>query len=289
MRYVIAVGGNALKNSKVLNKLSAYIARLSGLGNEIVVTHGNGPQVGKLALHNDGNLALLTKETEAEIGSMIRKSIARANRKLGSSTKIVYTRVLVDKNDPNFKNPTKPIGRFYSRAEAEKLAERGFVMKPLLKGYRRVVASPKPLAILDVAEVRRLLKEAGIVIAAGGGGIAVARSGNRLRYMDAVIDKDLASSLLAVKLRADRFVILTDVDGVVLGYHTGRSRLLRRVSAPALMAYAITEHFEAGSMLPKVMACIGFVRRTHGRAAIGNLNKADRVLSLRDATVVTPG
>jgi carbamate kinase len=287
VRYVVAVGGNALKNGRVLNKLSASIVSLAKSGNELVITHGNGPQVGALALHQKKSLAVLTRETQRQIGGEIRRSLIRADKSEGHRARIVYTHVLVGRNDAEFVNPTKPIGRFYSRREAERLAGRGFVMKPLLNGYRRVVPSPRPMRIMEVAEIERLLRSGRIVIAAGGGGIAVTKYGKKLNYAEAVIDKDLASSLLAQKLHADMLVILTNVDGIILGFHTRKARLLRKVSAAELKRYAITEHFEAGSMLPKAMACIDFASKTGKRAVIGNLAKAGSVFRLRCATVVT--
>ncbi len=288
MLYVIAVGGNALDNRKVLYKLSYSIAGLKAAGHGIVVTHGNGPQVGRLAMHEKKSLALLTKETEASIGAMIKRSITRADKDIGSRAKLIYTHVLVDKDDPEFDNPTKPIGEFCSQRRARKLARRGFVMKRLLKGYRRVVPSPEPRAVLELGEIRRSLREGRVVIAAGGGGIAVTKSRPQLRYADAVIDKDLASSLLAIKLKADCLLILTNVDGVYSQYHTRRARLMRNVSAASLQRMATREHFEAGSMMPKVEACIRFVKKTGKRAAIGNLLKADRVFEFRSSTVVVP-
>jgi carbamate kinase len=287
MRYVIAVGGNALGNGKVLNKLSASIVSLAKRGNELVITHGNGPQVGALALRQKKSLALLTRKTQRQMGGEIRRSLIRSDKSEGSRARIVYTHVLVDRNDPEFANPTKPIGRFYSRREAEKLASRGFVMKQLLDGYRRVVPSPRPVKIMEVAEIDRLIRSGRIVIAAGGGGIAMTKYGKKLHYAEAVIDKDLTSSLLAEKLHADMLVILTNVDGIILGFHTRKARLIRKVSATELKRYAVTEHFEAGSMLPKVMACINFVSKTGHQAVIGNVALASSVFSLRGATVVT--
>ncbi len=288
MRYVIAVGGNAFRNGKVLNKLSYRIAALKRRGHEIVVTHGNGPQVGNLALHEKKNLAVLTKETQAVMGAAIKKSLIYVDREAGLEAKVVCTHVVVDKDDDEFVNPTKPIGEFCSRKEAERLARKGFVMKRLLKGYRRVVPSPMPLRIVELNKIRELLHEGRIAIAVGGGGAAVTSSGHGFKYADAVIDKDLASSLLAVNLKADRLFILTNVDGVYLGYHTRRARLLRRIDASSLRRTAATEHFESGSMMPKVRACIDFVSKTGKRAVIGNLLKADNVFELKGATVIVP-
>ncbi|MDE1873563.1 MAG: carbamate kinase [Candidatus Micrarchaeota archaeon] len=287
MRYVIAVGGNALRSSKVLNKLSAYVALLSGRGDEIVITHGNGPQVGALALHSSRSLALLTKQTEAQVGAEIRRSLERAGRNAGAKASVVYTRVVVSARDPEFANPTKPIGEFYQKAQAVGLARHGFVMKHLLKGYRRVVPSPRPMEIVELKKITGLLRRGRIVITAGGGGIAVTRHGSRFRYANAVIDKDLASALLATRIKADALFILTNVDGVFTGFHTRNARLLRHVSASRLRKLAQTEHFEPGSVLPKVMACISFVQKSRRYAVVGSLSSPRRVMELKSGTLIT--
>ena len=288
MRYVIAVGGNALKSGKALNKLSASIVRLFARGNEIVITHGNGPQVGRLALHEKKSLAALTKETQKEIGKEIKRSISAVDREAGAGAKIIITHVIVNKDDAEFVNPTKPIGDFYGRKEAERLARKGFVMKRLLKGYRRVVPSPRPVRIVELSEIERVISSGRIAIAAGGGGIAVTRSGSGPRYADAVIDKDLASALLAIGVHADRLFILTNVDGVYTGFRTKHARLIARVKASQLRRHALLEHFESGSMMPKVRACISFVRKTGKYAVIGNLARPWSVISMKGATVVAP-
>lgn len=286
MRYVVAVGGNALRSGKVLNKLCATVVALAARGDELVITHGNGPQVGALAMHTKKSLAALTKETQSQIGGQIMKSLISVDRKVGGNARIIYTHVVVSKDDAEFDNPTKPIGEFCSKAEAERLAKRGFVMKHLLKGYRRVVPSPKPRRIVELGKVEAALGEKRIVIAAGGGGIAVTNSRGGMRYVDAVVDKDLASSLLARRIHADRLLILTNVDGVFIGYHTKKSHLLNSASVSQMRRYLLREHFEAGSMLPKVRACIDFVSSTGKYAAIGNLSKPLRAFNLKGATVI---
>ncbi|MGA3020488.1 MAG: hypothetical protein ABSD68_00880 [Candidatus Micrarchaeales archaeon] len=289
MRYVIAVGGNALYKKEVLNKLSAHVVALFREGNEVVVTHGNGPQVGKFALHEKKSLALLTEETQVSIGSEIKSSLLAAARHDGKiSVNTVITRVLVDGNDKEFKKPTKPIGKFYTKDEAEALSNKGFVIKHLMEGYRRVVPSPKPIKILETKKVEKLVRNGNIVIAAGGGGIAIIKDGKRFRYADAVIDKDLTSALLAIKLNADRLFILTNVPGVFLNFETKRERMIKKVRINELENYIKEGCFEVGSMLPKVEACVEFVKKVHKPAIIGGLEAADKVFRLERATIILP-
>lgn len=289
MRYVIAIGGNALTSRSTLDKLAAQVAALYAHADEVVVTHGNGPQVGALAMHDKKSLAQLTKETEVEMGAEIRKSIVRAaKRKLKINPEIVLTHVIVDKRDREFRNPSKPIGRFYTEEHAKLLMQKGMAMKKLVGGYRRVVPSPRPKSILELHEIERALSSKGVVIAAGGGGIAVTKKGGKLVYMEAVIDKDRTSSLLAIRLRADRLIVLTNISGVFLDFHTKKQKLLKKVGVEELRKYAKLGHFERGSMLPKIQACVQFVRSTGNAAAIGSLEHPKEVIRLQNATVVVP-
>jgi carbamate kinase len=289
VRYVIAVGGNALTDEKVLKSLSDAVFALRKRDAEIIITHGNGPQVGELALVEKKNLAVLTAQTEAELGLEIEQSLAEAKNRGGATEPaIVLTRVRVDARDAEFRHPTKPIGPFIGKALARGIARKGMVVRKLIHGYRRVVPSPMPREILEAGLIRRLLRDGYVVIAAGGGGIAVVRKGKRLAYADAVLDKDLTSSLLAATLKADRFVILTDVDGAFLDFNTPLSRMIRRASAKEMAGHIAAGQFEEGSMLPKVEACVEFVKRTGKPAAIGNLGNVRSVLNLEKATLITP-
>lgn len=289
MLYVIALGGNVLSKNESLYKLSSQVSRLVEQGDRIVITHGNGPQVGGLALYEKKNLALLTAETQIEMGSEIKRSLlAIPNERKRMRVKIVPTRVVVNKGDKEFENPTKPIGKFYSEKEANRLRKRGFVMKHLLDGYRRVAPSPKPQKIIEYMKIKHLLKEGYVVIAAGGGGIAVVKKGKKLEYADAVIDKDLTSSLLAIKLNADMLFILTKVNGIFLNFETKKEKKLNKVKVNELQKYVKQGHFEPGSMLPKVEACISFVKRTGKMAVVGNLEKVDKVLMLKESTILIP-
>ncbi len=289
MRYVIAIGGNAISDDKMLGKISKIIVKLAVQGNEIVVTHGNGPQVGRLALHERKSLALLTKETEKQIGEEIKRKIISSARKTnGPKVNIVFTRVLVDPEDPEFNNPTKPIGEFYANGKAKALVRKGFVIKRLINGFRRVVPSPKPQKIIDIGQITRLLSANSIVIAAGGGGIPMFKKGKKLIYAEAVIDKDFASSLLAMQLHADKLILLTNVPGVFLNFKTKKQKMLRRIRIGALKNLIKKDQFEAGSMLPKVQACINFVEKTGKEAAIGSLSDPGIVLNPRNATKILP-
>lgn len=229
MLYMIAIGGNAVSSRSTLRNVALGIVDLFQKGNEIIVTHGNGPQVGRLALRDKKSLALLTEETEREIGSEIVDAISKAAK--GDKrvlAKIVLTHVLVDRNDREFRSPSKPIGRFYSESEAARMRKKGFVMKRMLKGYRRVVPSPRPKAIVEERLIRELPEFGIIVVAAGGGGIPVTKS---RRLENAVIDKDLASSLLAMRLKADELVILTNTAGVYLNFGTKHQTYLEKVES----------------------------------------------------------
>ena len=293
MRYVVALGGNAIEDKSSIEAAAKAIARLYQEGNEIVVTHGNGPQVGELAMTQRKSLAILTAQTQAWIGMSIEMSIARALKGQNGSDdysipEVVLTKVIVDKSDAAFRNPTKPIGRFYTKSEYERLAKQGFAMKKLIKGYRRVVPSPRPKEIVQKPMILELIRSGHIAIACGGGGIPVIRSKNGLSFADAVIDKDKASALLAKEIKADRFIILTNVDGIYLNFKKRDQKFIGRTTARNLKEYLRLGYFESGSMEPKVSACIDFVDATHNSAGIGNINKPWQAISMKKLTVITP-
>jgi carbamate kinase len=303
MLIVTALGGNALlkrgepmsaenqrRNVRIAAESLAPVAR----EHDLVVGHGNGPQVGLLALQGAAYdtveaypLDVLGAETEGMIGYMIEQELGNLlpfERPFAT----LLTMVEVDPQDPAFQNPTKFIGPVYDRAEAERLAaEKGWVVKPDGAHWRRVVASPEPKRVFELRPIQWLLERHTIVIAAGGGGIPAAYqpgAPRRLAGIECVIDKDLATELLARELKADLYVMLTDADAVYEGWGTPGQRAIRRASPEALAAMS----FAAGSMGPKVEAACRFARATGKRAAIGELSQLSRILSGESGTTVDP-
>ena len=284
MRYLFALGGNAFSKEN-MSKVAKAISSLYKNGDDIVITHGNGPQVGELFLQQHRSLALLTGETEAELGLEIAESIS--SKLNGMDVPVILTRVLVEGNDKEFKSPSKPIGKFYkSRKEVEGL-RKGLGIRKLIGGYRLVVPSPRPLEILNVDEIELNLLKNRIAIAGGGGGIAVIKSAKRERLAEAVLDKDYTSALIAEELDVDRFFILTDVDGAYLDFNNPKRKPIAKIKAKKLEKLVGEGHFEKGSMLPKVKACIDFVENTGKMAAIGNISKVSEVVKLK-STVIVP-
>jgi carbamate kinase len=305
MRVVVALGGNALlrrgepltaenqrANARVACKALAPLA----LEHELVVSHGNGPQVGLLALQGSAYTAvdpypldLLGAQTEGMIGYLIQQELGNElpfEKRLAS----LLTLIEVDREDSALANPTKPIGPVYAEEEAEKLGkQKGWVLKPDGDYFRRVVPSPLPRRIFGLEPVEWLLEHGCVVICAGGGGIPVmysdepAVAGRQLVGVEAVIDKDLASALLATQLHANALVIVTDVDAVYMDWGTPEQRAIRRSSPEAL---AETE-FAAGSMGPKVRAACTFVEQTGGVAAIGSMADTPALLRGEAGTTVT--
>ncbi|MET0564166.1 MAG: carbamate kinase [Gaiellaceae bacterium] len=281
MTAVIALGGNALMRpgergtaaEQRANLREACAALRPLLGEEqLVVTHGNGPQVGNELLRQERAAAeapplplyLAVAQTQAEIGALLESELAPV---AGRPVVCLLTHVLVAEDDPAFEEPTKPVGPFYDEARARELeAERGWkVVHDAGRGWRRVVPSPAPLEVVELDAIRSLLASGTIVVACGGGGIPATRRGEHLAGIDAVIDKDRASSLLARGLDAERLVILTEVPAVYSGFGTDRQEELRELSADD--AAALVPELAAGSMRPKVEASVEFVRAT-GREAL---------------------
>jgi carbamate kinase len=305
MRVVVALGGNALlrrgepltaenqrANARVACKALAPVA----LEHELVISHGNGPQVGLLALQGSAYtevdpypLDLLGAQTEGMIGYLIQQELGNElpqEKRLAS----LLTLIEVDPKDRAFEDPTKPIGPVYERDESERLAkEKGWVFKPDGDSFRRVVPSPLPKRIFGVEPVEWLLERDAVVICAGGGGIPVmyidepVPAGRRLVGVEAVIDKDLASALLAKDLRADALAIVTDVDAVYADWGTPEQRAIRRATPEALAE----AEFAAGSMGPKVRAACSFVEETGRLAAIGSIEDTPALLRGEAGTIVT--
>ena len=293
MKLVIALGGNALlrrdqapsaeNQLENIRTAASQLARVAA-GHALVVTHGNGPQVGLLALQGAAYAAVATypmdvlgAQTEGMIGYLLEQELSNllpATRAVAT----LLTRVEVDLRDPAFGHPGKPIGPMYTQAEAQRVAAaRQWSSAPDGTGYRRVVASPQPLRVLGLDPIRWLLEHGAIVIAAGGGGIPVARAedGRSLRGVEAVIDKDLCSAVLARALDADCLLIATDVDAVYTHWGEPTQQALGKVSAQFLAQ----QTFAAGSMGPKVQAACQFVQATGRRAVIGKLDQIEAMLA----------
>jgi carbamate kinase len=300
MRVVVGLGGNALLRRgepadivgqfRRVREAVLALVPLCRDGHDLVITHGNGPQVGFLALQAEayraGSMPLdvLDAESEGMIGYLLEKELRRALPE--REVAVLLTLVEVDAADPAFHLPTKPIGPVYPPSEGARLGrERGWPMVGGPQGLRRVVPSPVPRRIVELEAVRTLLDARHVVICAGGGGIpvVVARDG-ALRGVEAVVDKDRSAALLAEGVGADALLLLTDVPGVYEDFGTSRARLLRAIPARELRERL----FDAGSMGPKAEAACRFVERTGGFAAIGALEDAPRILSGSAGTVVEP-
>ncbi|WP_314067300.1 carbamate kinase [uncultured Vagococcus sp.] len=273
-KLVIALGGNALGQTvsdqkKAIHTIVPDIVSLTA-DHQVVITHGNGPQVGMInhafqQLDNQQQtmpFAECTAMSQGYIGYHLQQALGNELKKQGLETEACtcLTQVVVAKEDPAFRAPTKPIGLFYSEREARHLVnEQGYVMKEDAgRGYRRVVPSPFPLDIVEKTSIQDLLEKGQLVIACGGGGIPVIQEGQQLVGVDAVIDKDFSSELLAEVIEADLLLILTAVDGVFLNYGKTNQQPLANVSTKELSHWMTEGHFPPGSMLPKVLAAIRF-------------------------------
>ena len=300
-KIVIALGGNALGNTQseqleLLEKVAEIIVNLVKDGNQIVLTHGNGPQVGQIFLAMDYSAHGEVKTPDmpfAECGSMsqgyigyqmqqcIQDELERQKIKKDCAT--LVTQVLVDPNDSAFENPTKPIGGFYSKEEADEIAkEKGYVfVEDAGRGYRRVVPSPIPKDIIEKRVIKHLVDNDVIVIAVGGGGIPVIKT-DRIKLLEgvaAVIDKDRSAALLAKELGADTLLILTAIDKVYLNYNQDNQQALDELTVDEAKKYIEEGHFAKGSMLPKIEACISFIENNPGKQAIiGSLEKASEAI-----------
>jgi carbamate kinase len=306
MRVVVALGGNALlrrgepltaENQRANARIACKGLAPLALEHELVISHGNGPQVGLLALQGSAYtevdpypLDMLGAQTEGMIGYLIQQELGNElpfEKRLAS----LLTQIEVDRDDPAFGDPTKPIGPIYTEEESKRLAdEKGWVFKPDGDSFRRVVPSPFPKQIFGIEPIEWLLGQGAVVVCAGGGGIPVmytdeeVPAGRRLVGVEAVIDKDLASALLAKDLRADALLIVTDVDAVYDDWGTPNQRAIRRATPEALSQ----AEFAAGSMGPKVRAACSFVHETGGTAAIGSIADTPALLRGEAGTLVTP-
>lgn len=309
-RIVVALGGNALQSKdgpataeaqlEVVRKTCEHIARISGMGHEIAVVHGNGPQVGRIVMASEaaGEVTpvmpfdVCGAMSQGYIGYHIQQCLKYALNKDNRNIPVVTvaTQMIVDERDPAFQNPTKPIGPFYTKEQAEKLSEeKGYVMKEDSgRGYRRVVASPLPQRIVEIEAVKQLWEHS-IVITCGGGGIPVIENPDgTLRGVAAVIDKDFAAELLAEKVDADILMILTEVEKVATDFGKPDQKDLSRMTLAEAAKYVREGQFPAGSMLPKVEAAMKFVRTyPDKKAIITSLDKAVEALEGETGTVIT--
>jgi carbamate kinase len=291
-RLVVALGGNAIAGERgadpesqriAVEAACEQIAELVAHGYDVVITHGNGPQVGNLLLKNDlarhvvppVGLDWCVAQTQATLGFLIVTALEAALRRRGLERLIstVITRVLVDKDDPGFAKPTKPIGRYVTEAEAQERIGAGEAWEHRgERGWRRVVASPDPLEILDRGTIDALIGDDAIVVAAGGGGIPMVREDGRLRGVEAVLDKDLTGALLARTVNADTFLIATDVEAAAIAFGTPEQEWLGAVDAERLRTLFDAGEFGGGSMGPKVRAALAFAD-SGGRAVITSLER----------------
>ncbi len=304
-KLVIALGGNALGNTpyeqlRLVTETAKPIVDLIEAGNQVVIAHGNGPQVGmiNLAMSTAANAKAIKSDmpfpecgamSQGYIGYHLQNSIQNElkTRGIRKSVATVVTQVLVDENDPAFSHPTKPIGAFYSKEEADKIAaEKGYTMiEDAGRGYRQVVPSPKPVDVVEKDMVNTLIDAGHVVITVGGGGIPVIEKDGKLLGVPAVIDKDFASAKLAELVHADALVILTAVDRVAINWGKPNQESLERMTCAEAEQYCKEGHFAPGSMLPKVQAAMSFAR-TGGEAIIASLENAAAALRGESGTKV---
>lgn len=310
---LIAIGGNSLITDKnhpdvdhqwdAVRETCRHLADMIEAGWRLVITHGNGPQVGFIILRNElashqvhtTPLDIVVSDTQGAIGYMLQQALGNELYKRGISQPVVsvVTQTLVDENDPGFQNPTKPIGGFMSEPEAREFEKQGWrVMEDAGRGWRRMVASPQPIKIIEESSIQDLINTGNIVIAAGGGGIPVkANAKGELRDFQgvyAVIDKDKASCLLAKSMGVDLFMISTGVEKVALNFNTPNQQELNEVNAEQLAGYLDEGHFAPGSMKPKVEAVLDFVKERGKSAVITNPSNLARALSKETGTWILP-
>ncbi|ANF22556.1 carbamate kinase [Thermococcus piezophilus] len=313
-RVVIALGGNAIlqrgqkgtyeeQMTNVMKTAKQIVDIILDGDYEVVITHGNGPQVGALLLHMDAGqsvhgipaqpMDVAGAMTQGQIGYMIQQAIRNELKRRGVERPVatIVTQTLVDKNDPAFQNPSKPVGPFYDEETAKRLAkEKGWVVvEDAGRGWRRVVPSPDPIGHVETPVIQNLVAKGFIVIASGGGGVPVIEEDGVLKGVEAVIDKDLAGEKLAEEVNADIFMILTDVNGAAINYGKPDERWLGKVTVEELRRYYEEGHFKKGSMGPKVLAAIRFVEWGGERAIIAALDKAVEALEGNTGTQVIKG
>ena len=299
---LVAFGGNALIQAgqkgtaeEQFENLKLTMGQIAQLSKDykIVITHGNGPQVGNLLLQQEScdevpkmPLEIIGAMTQGQIGYMIESSLDTAFMELGDDQQhlaTLITYVVVDENDPGFENPTKPIGPFYTEEQAKGLP---YTLVKTDKGMRRVVASPKPLTIVERREIKKLIEMDFIVICCGGGGIPVIRKERKFRGVEAVIDKDLASSVLAREIKADIFVIASDVRGAAINWGKDDQQMLRKTPLADMKKHVAAGQFPAGSMGPKVDAVMQFTEATGNRGVICHLEDIEKAIAGQAGTEI---
>lgn len=305
-KIVVALGGNALGNNpkeqlELVKNTAKSIVEMVKEGYEVIVGHGNGPQVGmiNLAMDYSSNGELKTPYMPfAECGAMsqgyigyhLQQAILAELKiqKILKNVASIITQVVVDKNDKAFLNPTKPVGMFYSKLESDKLEkEKNFkFIEDSGRGYRRVVPSPEPIRIVELETIKELIDNNHIVITVGGGGIPVIENGLYLNGIDAVIDKDKSSSKLALDLNADILLILTAVDKVCINFNKPNQKELDELTINEAKEYIKLKQFGEGSMLPKIQACLNFVENSNGSAIITSLENALKALKGKTGTKI---
>lgn len=307
-KIVVALGGNALGKSpqKQLELVKNTAKSLVGLitkGHEIVISHGNGPQVGSINLglnyaaeHDQGPafpFAECGAMSQAYIGYQLQESLQNELHSMGIDKQVVtlVTQVEVDEGDPAFNSPSKPIGLFYTKEEANRIQqEKGYqFVEDAGRGYRRVVPSPQPISIIELESIKTLVENDTLVIAAGGGGIPVIREQHdSFKGIDAVIDKDKTSALLGADIHCDQLIILTAIDYVYINYHTDQQQALKTTNIDTLKTYIEEEQFAKGSMLPKIESAISFIENNpNGSVLITSLNQLDAALEGKIGTLIT--
>jgi len=307
VRVLLALGGNAMTaegsatpeaQQAAIAEAMESVAGLIAAGHEVVITHGNGPQVGNLLVKNELAAAVVPPvpldwcgaQTQATIGFTIMNTLEQSLTRRGCEPHIaaIVTRTRVDENDPGFAHPTKPIGRFLPYDQARTLIEHGQVWQDRgEKGWRRVVASPAPLEVLETETVLTLIAAGYVVVAAGGGGIPVVRGPHGdVRGVEAVIDKDLTAALLARSVGADVLMIATDVDNAIIGFETASATPVRTVTLEEMRELAAGGHFASGSMGPKVAAAMQFVDQGGQRAVITSLKHIQTAVTGDFGTVI---
>ncbi|EAD7054997.1 carbamate kinase [Listeria monocytogenes] len=310
-KIVVALGGNAILSSdasaeaqqSALEKTAEYLVQFIENGDDLIISHGNGPQVGNLMLQQHAGaseknpampLDTCVAMTQGSIGYWMQNALDKAFLKHGLDKVAVslITQVVVDKDDPAFKKPTKPIGPFLTKEEAEKeMAETGAIfLEDAGRGYRKVVPSPRPLSIKEHQIIKQLVDSGVVTISAGGGGVSVVENGLDLSGVETVIDKDFASEKLAELISADLLVILTGVENVYINYNQPNQKKLERVTVSELEKYIDEKQFAAGSMLPKIEAATAFVKeRPNVKAIITSLENIGAMLEHGAGTVIIAG